>query len=257
MTLLFKAGAGLVAGMVAGALGLVFLPRPEPNAVKPRTAVEKPQFVVASESPAPTASARAAPAVALAAIADEDKAPHPSPTPSAIEAKIQPAPPPPRGSPPAEAKALPAPPPKAAPAPVSVTKADPPKPAPSPSNSPSVVAEAAPHAPPSPTTRMPEASKPTVAATGASAPWSVRGLVALAKGDLSSARVYLTRAADAGDPRAFVALADTYDPVILAKLGVVCAPGDAQRAKDYLVKAAAAGVVAAKDRMAALDKNAD
>jgi TPR repeat protein len=103
---------------------------------------------------------------------------------------------------------------------------------------------------------MPEAPKPAIAASDASAPWSVRGLVALAKGDLSSARVYLTRAADAGDPRAFVALADTYDPVILAKLGVVCAPGDAQRAKDYLVKAAAAGVVAAKDRMAALDQNA-
>jgi TPR repeat protein len=40
---------------------------------------------------------------------------------------------------------------------------------------------------------------------------------------------------------------------MLAKLGVVVAPGDAQRAKDYLIKAAAAGVAAAKDRMAAID----
>ena len=31
---------------------------------------------------------------------------------------------------------------------------------------------------------------------------------------------------------------------------------DAQRAKEYLLKAAAAGVVAAKDRMAALEQNA-
>jgi TPR repeat protein len=142
---------------------------------------------------------------------------------------------------------------KSAPAVVTVVKVDPPKPeaSPSPSSSPSVVAEAAPHA-----AISPEAQKPTISASDASAPWSVRGLVALAKGDLSSARVYLTRAADAGDPRAFVALADTYDPAILTKLGVVCAPGDSQRAKDYLLKAAAAGVVAAKDRMAALDQNA-
>jgi TPR repeat protein len=85
---------------------------------------------------------------------------------------------------------------------------------------------------------------------------SVQGLVALAKGDLSTARLYLTRAAEAGEPRAWVALADSYDPSMLAKLGVVGAPGDAQRAKDYLEKAAAAGVVAAKDRMAALDQAA-
>src|ERR1700722_8980396 len=104
VSLLIKAGTGLVAGMVAGALGLVFLPRPEPNAVKPRTAVEKPQFVVASDSPAPSASARAAPTVALAAIADGEKASPPSPTPSAIEAKGQLASSP-RSSPPAEAKA--------------------------------------------------------------------------------------------------------------------------------------------------------
>ena len=42
---------------------------------------------------------------------------------------------------------------------------------------------------------------------------------------------------------------------MLTKLGVVGAPGDPQRAKDYLGKAAAAGVVAAKDRMAALDQS--
>jgi hypothetical protein len=240
MSLLIKAGAGLVAGMVAGALGLVFLPQPEPNAVKPRVAVEKPQFVMAAglTTPTPTSSAHAAPVAALAVATPEE---------SRAAATAQPTP-----SPVAEVKA---PPPKAGPV---VVKVDPPTPAasPSPSNSPSVVAEAAPHAAILPAYRMPEAAKPTIAASDASAPWSVRGLVALAKGDLSSARVYLTRAADAGDPRAFVALADTYDPATLTKLGVVCAPGDAQRARDYLQKAAAAGVVAAKDRMAALDQNA-
>jgi len=255
VSLLIKAGTGLVAGMVAGALGLVFLPRPEPNAVKPRTAVEKPQFVVASASPTAVPAPRAAPAVALAAVApEEDKAAAPQPRPSpATEAKA----PPPAVTPPQPAPAALQP--KAAPAPVAVAKIDPPKPAavsPSPSSPPSTVAEVAPRVAPSPAYTMPTAPTPAIAASDASAPWSVRGLVALAKGDLSSARVYLTRAADAGDPRAFVALADTYDPTILAKLGVVCAPGDSQRAKDYLVKAAAAGVVAARDRMAALEQNA-
>ncbi len=84
----------------------------------------------------------------------------------------------------------------------------------------------------------------------------MQGLVALAKGDLSSARQFLARAAEAGDPRAWVALADTYDPAMLSKLGVVGAPGDAQRARDYLGQAAAAGVVVAKDRMAAIDQSA-
>ena len=51
-----------------------------------------------------------------------------------------------------------------------------------------------------------------------------------------------------------MALADTYDPAVLTKLGVVGAPGDPQRARDYLSRAAAAGVVAAKDRTAALDE---
>ena len=107
---------------------------------------------------------------------------------------------------------------------------------------------------PQPATATASQAAPATA-NDVSARWSVLGLVALAKGDLSSARLYLTRAAEAGDPRALVALADTYDPAILAKLGVVVAPGDAQRAKDYLIKAAAAGVAAAKDRMAALDSN--
>jgi hypothetical protein len=102
-------------------------------------------------------------------------------------------------------------------------------------------------------TEAPSALKP---APEDAARWSVRGLVALAKGDLSTARLFLSRAAEAGDARAWVALADTYDPAMLAKLGVVFAPGDATRARDCLVKAMAAGVVVPKDRLAALDSGA-
>ena len=88
----------------------------------------------------------------------------------------------------------------------------------------------------------------------AAARWSVLGLSALAQGDLAAARAFLTRASEAGDPRAFVALADTYDPAILQRLGVVGSAGDAAMARAYLAKAAAAGVIAAKERMVALER---
>jgi hypothetical protein len=255
VTILIKAATGLVAGLVAGGLGLAFLPHVEPNAVKPRAAVEKPQFVAAmNDKTIATPAPRATTAVAVASPAPSPEAPSPS-SPSA-DAKAAAA------APIAVAKADP---PKVAP--VAVVKADPPKvapiaavkadpPAPTPSGKAVALVESSPAAPsPSAVVKSaPESPKPAVAANAESASWSVRGLVALAKGDLSSARVYLGRAAELGDPRAFVALADTYDPAVLAKLGVVCAPGDAQRAKDYLVKAAAAGVLSAKDRMAALDQ---
>jgi cytoskeletal protein RodZ len=159
---------------------------------------------------------RAAPAVAVAAEAAPAK---PSPT--------KPSPAPALAPPPAAAPLA-----ATTPAPVTTAKAETPKPA----ASATTVAVAAP-------------------ANEVAARWSVQGLVALAKGDLASARQFLTLAADAGDPRAWVALADTYDPAMLSKLGVVGAPGDAQRARDYLVKAASAGLVVAKDRVAAADQN--
>ena len=79
------------------------------------------------------------------------------------------------------------------------------------------------------------------------------GLVALADGDLAGARLYLQRAADAGDARALMALGDSYDAPTLARLGVVGAKGDAAKAHDFYQKAVAAGVGAAKDRIAELD----
>ena len=78
-------------------------------------------------------------------------------------------------------------------------------------------------------------------------------MLALADGDLATARLFLQRAADAGDSRALMALAETYNPVTLAGLGVVGAHGDPARARDYLSRAVAAGVGAAKDRIAALE----
>src|SRR5580692_9975905 len=53
--MIVKAGAGLLAGVLAGGLGFAFWPRVEPGVLSLRPAVEKPVFVVAAEPvrPAP------------------------------------------------------------------------------------------------------------------------------------------------------------------------------------------------------------
>jgi hypothetical protein len=80
-----------------------------------------------------------------------------------------------------------------------------------------------------------------------------QGLIALAAGDIVGARLYLERAADGGDVRAFMVLGETYDPASLARMGVLGLKGDAARARDYYAKALAAGMGAARERMAALE----
>ncbi|HEX9571269.1 MAG TPA: hypothetical protein VF969_03350, partial [Burkholderiales bacterium] len=47
-----------------------------------------------------------------------------------------------------------------------------------------------------------------------------RGENFIADGDLASARLVLQRAAEAGDPRAALRLAGTYDPIVLEQLSV-------------------------------------
>lgn len=131
-------------------------------------------------------------------------------------------------------------------------------------------APAAPVAAPGPVaSAMPVALKPPDGAKAASSPPTAgaaggeaarlcaQGLVALANGDLAGARLWLQRAADAGDARAWMALGAAYDPRTLARLGVVGAPGDIARARDYYNHAAAAGVAGATERIAALDAKAN
>ena len=77
-----------------------------------------------------------------------------------------------------------------------------------------------------------------------------QGLVALAAGDIAGARAFLERAAEGGDTRALLVLGDTYDPATLARMGAVGLKGDAVRARDYYSRALAAGVTAARDRIA-------
>ena len=56
-------------------------------------------------------------------------------------------------------------------------------------------------------------------------------------GDVAAARVLFERAAEAGDSNAALALGATYDPVVLAKLGVRGIAPDAEKAHHWYQKA--------------------
>lgn len=78
------------------------------------------------------------------------------------------------------------------------------------------------------------------------------GLIALAEGDIATARAYLQRAAESGDARALMALGDTYDSTTLGRLGAMGIKGDEATARGYYSRALAAGVGGARERIAAL-----
>jgi hypothetical protein len=212
----FKAGAGLLAGVVAGGLGYCFLPRVEPSMLASRPAVEKPIFVVAAAVPVPAPSPSAVPVVAaVVQTAAPALALSPRPVP-VVAAAVQTA---------------------------AVDRSELDKLA------------AALKARPA----ISRAAVTTVAASSAPPPseeaarFCAQGLVALASGDIAGARLFLKRAADSGDPRALLALGDSYDAPTLTRLGVVGMRGDPDRAHDFYARALAAGVNAAKERIAALE----
>ena len=98
-----------------------------------------------------------------------------------------------------------------------------------------------------------DAAPKAAAPSAEAAAYCAHGLIALADGDVAGARAFLERAAEAGDPRALMVLGDTYDSGTLARLGALGIRGDAARAHDYYARALAAGVGAARQRLAALD----
>ena len=79
-----------------------------------------------------------------------------------------------------------------------------------------------------------------------------RANVLLGRGDIGSARIVLQRPAEMGDAQASFALAETYDPLILAKWGTYGTRGDAKRALDLYTRALAGGIKEAKERSDAL-----
>jgi TPR repeat protein len=71
----------------------------------------------------------------------------------------------------------------------------------------------------------------------------------IASGDLAAARLVLRRAANAGDARAAMTLAGTYDPAILEKLGVHGFVPDVAMARVWYEKAKKFGSAEAPQRL--------
>ncbi|MBW5438058.1 hypothetical protein FXB41_25855 [Bradyrhizobium canariense] len=74
----------------------------------------------------------------------------------------------------------------------------------------------------------------------------------LRQGDIGAARIVLERAAELGSAPASFALAETYDPSLLAKWGASGTRGDTSKARELYARAAAGGVKEAKERFDAL-----
>lgn len=71
----------------------------------------------------------------------------------------------------------------------------------------------------------------------------------ITQGDIAAARLMLTRAAEAGDARAALALGATYDGAMLRKLGVLGVAADAAQARAWYAKAAEYGSGEATKRL--------
>jgi hypothetical protein len=79
-----------------------------------------------------------------------------------------------------------------------------------------------------------------------------RGNDFLKNGDFASARLLLRRAADSGSADAAMALATTFDPVVLARLGAIGATADIAKAREWYQRAVDLGSTAASQRLAKL-----
>ena len=78
----------------------------------------------------------------------------------------------------------------------------------------------------------------------------------IASGDVAAARLVLRRAADAGDARAAMTLAETYDPAFLEKLGVHGFVPDLAMARSWYEKARTFGSAEAPQRLETARKQA-
>ena len=76
-----------------------------------------------------------------------------------------------------------------------------------------------------------------------------RGRALIAAGDIASARLILTRLAEAGSVDACLALAGTFDATELAELHVVGVQPDSAKARAWYLKAAEQGSPEAKRRL--------
>lgn len=82
-----------------------------------------------------------------------------------------------------------------------------------------------------------------------------RGEEFIGNGDFASARLLLRRPAEAGDARAAFALAATYDPNILKRIGVSAQAADPALARSWYRRAADLGAAQAADRLDVLARS--
>jgi hypothetical protein len=80
----------------------------------------------------------------------------------------------------------------------------------------------------------------------------MRGEAFIANRDLAAARLVLQRAAEAGSANAAMALASTFDPLVIQSLGAVSAEPDLARARKWYQKAIELGSTAASRQLAKL-----
>jgi TPR repeat protein len=71
----------------------------------------------------------------------------------------------------------------------------------------------------------------------------------IAAGDLATARLVFRRASEAGDATATLAMGATYDPIVLAKLGVLGMSADVGKARSWYEKAKELGSSEASRRL--------
>jgi hypothetical protein len=104
----------------------------------------------------------------------------------------------------------------------------------------------------SPPARVRSDGQPNSKKSAVEAALLARATALLGQGDIGAARIVLERAVEMGSVQASFTLAETYDPLILAKWGTLGTRGDAVRAQDLYAKADAAGIKEAKARLEAL-----
>ena len=85
-----------------------------------------------------------------------------------------------------------------------------------------------------------------------SAAYIARSRTKIQQGDIAGARRLLERASEGGEGDAICALAETYDPRMLAKWGVLGTKPDLALAKELYSKAASRGAQGAKERLLAI-----
>jgi hypothetical protein len=141
--------------------------------------------------------------------------------------------------------------------PIQVADETPPAPAPAPL----ALAAIAPEPEPEPMASAPvvEAPPPVVASAAPTCGEPVDSAVLVSRaeefvaaGDIASARLLFRRAALACDARAALALAATFDPLMLRRLGVRGVAPDEESARTWYLKARALGSTEASHRLAAL-----